>query len=396
MTTRISANLSLYLPELLPTLGEFLREKDAAKGRALLLQLITAFSPEQKAQLFEETRQGYLPDPLRQLHYLIKDYGELNGAMDTNDFLTRFETILEDTTTIDGQPVKLPDPAVRMQRISQALADGRISEKELEMYTQLKSVENTTDPAMGGVGPDGLPVPTEQGLTSAERFLDAAAQSSDGNEDIQQIKDLATQAVDAEATEDAQDVALYSAAAGETVRQDFETFRDTGWDPTGEWSGGPAGGTSYEDSGNGLSSGSAPSRSYSPDGSSSPPQVYTSRSPSYTAPNPGNNSSPSQVYSSRDASSSGYVGGTENHYQPSGIGSPGGAGNGIDVGDVTSIDLSPTEQQLYDKLKAEDPQAAERFFLQQKLAKISEMAAMLSNIAKMRHDAAMAIIGNMR
>jgi hypothetical protein len=74
---------------------------------------------------------------------------------------------------------------------------------------------------------------------------------------------------------------------------------------------------------------------------------------------------------------------------------PSGKG-GIDVGDVTSIDLSPTEQQLYNKLSAEDPKAAERFFLQQKLAKISEMAAMLSNIAKMRHDAAMAIINNFR
>ncbi len=363
MVGRVNTNLSVYLPELLPTLSEYMQKKDAEKANEILLQLVTAFSPEQKAALFKEIRRGNVPDPLKRLDLLTKKLGE--GEISTAEFLKQAEKTITSTRTIDGKTVKLPSPAERLTKMNEAIMDGRLSDKELEMYTQLKSVENV------GGGPN------EAGLTTADRFLDEAMKSKKGNNDVEKIKLMATAAVEAESIEDSQDGLLFQAAAGESVTQAFEDYR--AGDRTEGGSRTRSGGSASREEAGGTG------------GSGGSGHTSSSSSASRSSGGTGGSSGSGRTSSSRSAAT-----GTGGEFVPSGMSGPGGKGGGIDVGDVTSIDLSPTEQQLYNKLKAEDPQAAARFFLQQKLAKISEMAAMLSNIAKMRHDSAMAIIGNMR
>ncbi|MGQ0507712.1 MAG: hypothetical protein ACT4TC_20610 [Myxococcaceae bacterium] len=79
-----------------------------------------------------------------------------------------------------------------------------------------------------------------------------------------------------------------------------------------------------------------------------------------------------------------------------GIGNSGAKAEPRGRNDPLCHDLSDLEYELYGKMAEEDPSSAERFLLQTKLQKITELASFLSSLAKRRHDTAMSIIGNMR
>ncbi|MBX7099001.1 MAG: hypothetical protein K1X89_14925 [Myxococcaceae bacterium] len=62
-------------------------------------------------------------------------------------------------------------------------------------------------------------------------------------------------------------------------------------------------------------------------------------------------------------------------------------------GNPYSIDLTPEQQQ---QLQGLDPNDRARMELQMREQNKTELVSFLSNILKMKHDAAMAVIGNMR
>ncbi len=64
--------------------------------------------------------------------------------------------------------------------------------------------------------------------------------------------------------------------------------------------------------------------------------------------------------------------------------------------DPLCADMPDHEYELYSKICADDYEAGEKFLLQQKMSRISELATLLSNIAKSRHDASMSIVNNIR
>lgn len=80
----------------------------------------------------------------------------------------------------------------------------------------------------------------------------------------------------------------------------------------------------------------------------------------------------------------------------------GGLGNTIgevlgggthNIGDVAGTNMSNDERQMLAEM---DPKDRNRYLLQKRMQEKAEIASLLSNLQKMRHDAAMAIISNMR
>ena len=79
----------------------------------------------------------------------------------------------------------------------------------------------------------------------------------------------------------------------------------------------------------------------------------------------------------------------------------GGLGNTIgevlgggthNIGDVAGTNMSNDERQMLAEM---DPKDRNRYLLQKRMQEKAEIASLLSNLQKMRHDAAMAIISNM-
>ncbi|MBX7101594.1 MAG: hypothetical protein K1X89_28025 [Myxococcaceae bacterium] len=80
----------------------------------------------------------------------------------------------------------------------------------------------------------------------------------------------------------------------------------------------------------------------------------------------------------------------------------GGLGNTIaetwgggtkNIGDVAGTNMSNDERAMLAEM---DPKDRNRYILQKRMQEKAEIASLLSNLQKMRHDAAMAIISNMR
>ncbi|MGQ0506413.1 MAG: hypothetical protein ACT4TC_13965 [Myxococcaceae bacterium] len=391
MVGKVGSNFSSYLPDL-TDIQSFAESPDAEKSQQLLQQIISSFSADQKEVLFNQLdkNKNNIPDPIKRLRDHVKQLA--SGDMDPKTFQRELKRTITTARTVDGKDVYLPKSSDRLTEGSSELSKRleKLTQEEMNVYVALRQAEMDEN--------GGMP---EEGETASTRFVEKMSTDNKKVHDTEKLKRIGAKMADAELEEDFHDAALISAAMGASPRDAIKFAKGEGTSMAEE------GGLSQADRelhdslspkaqktflravGTYGSVSEGPGNSTrSNRGSSTSGSSYSTRSGASTDSSSSNDGISSRSGAATDANG---------NYIPSGISAPGdGAGRGIDVGNVTSIDLSPTEQQLYNKLKEEDPQAAERFFLQQKLAKISEMAAMLSNIAKMRHDAAMAIIGNMR
>jgi hypothetical protein len=72
------------------------------------------------------------------------------------------------------------------------------------------------------------------------------------------------------------------------------------------------------------------------------------------------------------------------------------AASGLETGAAAAPAPPPAEQALAAQLQAENPDAANRFLLQEDLRERAELAGLLSQIQQLRHDTAMSVVNSIR
>ncbi|MGQ0508312.1 MAG: hypothetical protein ACT4TC_23685 [Myxococcaceae bacterium] len=407
---------------------QVIRPQVTQRNSELLQQVLSAFSAiGQKSAPTAETRPGNLPSPLEKLSHLVPD---ANARAATEDQFDSSAETMSRSVNVDGKTVNLPSPSERLQALREAIDDGNgdvgelldeagfespESEGSSDFEPDISSSSFMLDEALEEIHEESGNLRALNQMAEAEQLGDSLHSLLDQSAHGELMSELSSAETPASASDGEQlgpeqhgSEQLFSEfpqaarrfLAGATAAHAEASEEAKHADLHGSQSANYAEGSKSADQSTRSEGTRSASTRFLTVATSAANNPLPTSAAAYLA---GQASRSSAMPASSTASKSRTTAATtpskaKGARVASGIASKSSAAiaDEVDLDAITSLDLSPTESSLYNKLKEEDPEAAERFKLQQKLAKIAELAAMLSNIAKMRHDAAMAIIANMR